>query len=99
MMSRVRSDDEGALMAADRMFPLVGPQRARTTFSRNSRRTSSGERCKGYTTVKTLERIWPMVPVGCLSKPFFEDQRRRALEKVLETHGRRLSPLDSPCPL
>lgn len=39
-----------------------------------------------------------MVPEGYLSKPFFEDQLRLALEKVLETHWRRLSPPDSPCP-
>jgi hypothetical protein len=32
MMYRFWSDDEGALMAADRMFPLVGPHRAPTTF-------------------------------------------------------------------
>ena len=52
----------------------------------------------GYTTVETLERIWPMVPAGYLSKPFFEDQLRRALENVVETGQRRLSSPESPGP-
>jgi CheY-like chemotaxis protein len=38
-----------------------------------------------YTTVQSLEHIWRMVPTVYLSKPFFEDQFRVALEKVLET--------------
>jgi CheY-like chemotaxis protein len=39
----------------------------------------------GYTTVETLERIWRTVPSGYLSKPFFDDQLRMALERTLET--------------
>ena len=39
----------------------------------------------GYTTVETLERIWRTMPMEYLSKPFFEDQLRLALERVLET--------------
>ena len=39
----------------------------------------------GYTTVETLERVWRTVPSGYLSKPFFEDQLRTALERTLET--------------
>jgi CheY-like chemotaxis protein len=39
----------------------------------------------GYTTVETLERVWRTVPAGYLSKPFFEDQLRAALERTLET--------------
>jgi two-component system, response regulator PdtaR len=38
-----------------------------------------------YTTVQSLEHIWRTVPTVYLSKPFFEDQLRLALEKVLET--------------
>jgi two-component system, response regulator PdtaR len=38
-----------------------------------------------YTTVQSLEHIWRTVPTVYLSKPFFEDQFRVALEKVLET--------------
>jgi CheY-like chemotaxis protein len=39
----------------------------------------------GDTTVETLERVWRTVPAGYLSKPFFEDQLRVALERTLET--------------
>jgi DNA-binding NtrC family response regulator len=39
----------------------------------------------GDTTVETLERVWRTVPAGYLSKPFFEDQLRAALERTLET--------------
>jgi CheY-like chemotaxis protein len=46
----------------------------------------------GYTSVETLEHIWRTVPAGYLSKPFFEDQLRLALERVLETRQRRLNP-------
>jgi CheY-like chemotaxis protein len=42
-----------------------------------------------YTSVQTLEHIWPMVPAGYLSKPFFEPQLRLALERALETRQRR----------
>ena len=38
----------------------------------------------GYTTVETLERVWRTMPSGYLSKPFFEDQLRTALERTLE---------------
>jgi CheY-like chemotaxis protein len=38
-----------------------------------------------YTTVQTLERIWRAAPVEYLSKPFFEDQLRLALERAVET--------------
>ena len=46
----------------------------------------------GYTSIETLEHIWRTVPAGYLSKPFFEDQLRLALERVLETRQRRLNP-------
>jgi CheY-like chemotaxis protein len=46
----------------------------------------------GYTSVETLEHIWRTMPAGYLSKPFFEDQLRLALERVLETRQRRLNP-------
>ena len=46
----------------------------------------------GYTSVETLEHIWRTVPAGYLAKPFFEDQLRLALERVLETPQRRLNP-------
>jgi CheY-like chemotaxis protein len=52
----------------------------------------------GYTTVETLERVWHTVPAGYLSKPFFEEQLRLALENVLETRRQRLSPPESPRP-
>jgi DNA-binding NtrC family response regulator len=42
----------------------------------------------GDTTVETLERVWRTVPAGYLSKPFFEDQLRAALERTLETRRR-----------
>jgi CheY-like chemotaxis protein len=45
----------------------------------------------GYTTVETLERVWRTVPAGYLSKPFFEDQLRAALEQALETRQRHQS--------
>jgi CheY-like chemotaxis protein len=45
----------------------------------------------GYTTVETLERVWRTVPAGYLSKPFFDDQLRAALERTLETRQRRQS--------
>jgi two-component system, response regulator PdtaR len=38
-----------------------------------------------YTTVQSLEHIWRMVPTVYLSKPFFEDELRLALDKALET--------------
>jgi CheY-like chemotaxis protein len=38
----------------------------------------------GYTTLETLEHIWRTGPAGYLSKPFFEDQLRLALERVWE---------------
>jgi hypothetical protein len=47
------------------------------------------EKCRS---VETLEHIWRTVPAGYLSKPFFEDQLRLALERVLETRQRRLNP-------
>jgi CheY-like chemotaxis protein len=37
-----------------------------------------------YTTVQSLEHIWRTVPTVYLSKPFFEDQLRLALDKALE---------------
>lgn len=42
-----------------------------------------------YTTVQTMEQIWRTGLAGYLSKPFFEDQLIRALERAVETHGRR----------
>ena len=48
-----------------------------------------------YTSVETLKQIWPMVPAGYLSKPFFEDQLRLALERALETRGQQ-APSPSP---
>jgi two-component system, cell cycle sensor histidine kinase and response regulator CckA len=45
-----------------------------------------------YTSIETLEHIWRTVPAGYLSKPFFEDQLRVALERTLETPRRRNSP-------
>jgi CheY-like chemotaxis protein len=38
-----------------------------------------------YTTVQTLEQIWRTRPAGYLSKPYFEDQLRLALERASET--------------
>ena len=51
----------------------------------------------GYTTIETLERVWRTVPAGYLSKPFFEDQLRLALERVLDTR-RQLNPPERPSP-
>jgi CheY-like chemotaxis protein len=44
-----------------------------------------------YTTVQSLAHIWRTVPAGYLSKPFYEDQLRLALERAVETHRRRLT--------
>ena len=49
-----------------------------------------------YTTVQSLEHIWRTVPTVYLSKPFFEDQLRLALDKALETPQWTRSK--SPCP-
>jgi CheY-like chemotaxis protein len=38
-----------------------------------------------YTTVQSLAHIWRTIPTVYLSKPFFEDQLRVALDKALET--------------
>jgi DNA-binding NarL/FixJ family response regulator len=51
----------------------------------------------GYTTIETLERVWRTVPAGYLSKPFFEDQLRLALERVLDTR-RQLNAPERPSP-
>jgi DNA-binding NarL/FixJ family response regulator len=51
----------------------------------------------GYTTVETLERVWRTVPAGYLSKPFFEDALRLALERVLDTR-RQQHPPERPRP-
>jgi DNA-binding NtrC family response regulator len=45
----------------------------------------------GYTTVETLARVWRTVPADYLSKPFFDDQLRAALERTLETRRQRQS--------
>jgi two-component system, response regulator PdtaR len=44
-----------------------------------------------YTTVQSLAHIWRTVPAGYLSKPFYEDQLRLALERAVESHRRRLT--------
>jgi CheY-like chemotaxis protein len=42
-----------------------------------------------YTTVQTMEQIWRTGLAGYLSKPFFEHQLLRALERAAETRERR----------
>jgi DNA-binding NtrC family response regulator len=45
----------------------------------------------GYTTVETSACVWRTVPADYLSKPFFNDQLRAALEQTLETRRRQSS--------
>ena len=52
----------------------------------------------GYTTVETLERVWRTLPSGYLSKPFFEEQLRTALEQTLETRRALEQTSETPQP-
>jgi FixJ family two-component response regulator len=45
----------------------------------------------GYTTVETLAHVWRTVPADYLSKPFFDDQLRAALQRTLDTRRQRRS--------